>query len=59
MNMYYIICLSDNEYLFDYNLSDKHIKTTPADIEARQFQSKSDASYVAEIIGGVVNTVHY
>jgi hypothetical protein len=52
--MYYIIRTNKNEYLFDYDLANKEIEVTSMEIEARQFNLKSQADWVADRVGGVV-----
>jgi len=56
--MYYIVCLNEGEFLFDYDLSTNQIEVTSMDIEARQFESKVKANYVAERIGGKVKEIN-
>lgn len=57
--MYYIIRISKDEYLFEYDLSNKEIDTTTMDIEARQFTSKSQADWIADRVGGTVVEITY
>ncbi|WP_226085661.1 hypothetical protein [Mesobacillus sp. S13] len=56
--MYFIIRTNVDEYLFEYDLANKEISVTSMDIEARQFNSKSQADWVADRVGGTVLEVN-